>query len=828
MGWKKFNSRRKVRKKSIFLRKWFLIFIGTGLFICLVAFVCMYVWASKFKDRAEKYDMALINEIEQPSMIYDREDSEVGRIFSENRDPCKVEDVSQLFIDTLIAAEDARFFSHGGYDVKGITRVIWDMVKNKGKTQSGGASTLTQQLARNAYHLQDEAKERDESTKERKVVEIFLAQRIEKEYTKHQILEFYINRVNFGGGFHGVRSASLGFFGKEPKDLGVHECASLVGAIRNPAFFSPSSWNKDENGKRVQGLQNLQVRNRVLDRMAIEQMITESECEEYKLRPLGLNPTPIQRGTSHFHDRVAEKFEKLLKDVDVSDSVIAKGGFKIFTTIDKDIQEELEKQIDSNLLRIESRPGYEHPKHKDYVRTEDSKPAYLQAAGLAIDHHTGEVLGYVGGRDFVHSQYDFIESGKKPMGTAFFPFIYASALEAGHNSSEKLIDEAMDNRQVMIDGVEGVLGEWGHEVMSPRYEGSISMRRSLAASKIAATVRLGRKVGLSGVWDTAKKFGFEKPDGRLLNKTLLGSEESSLSSVVKSYGVFPNAGKKVEKLVWITKIEDAHGKELYLWDGIDRTEQVISDASAFLIHTMLEDSLKKGSGEEVFHKNDMGRFIGGGKTGTTSDFSNHWFVGYNGRVTCGLWAGFYDGSRKEIYQDAFSKDTVMPIWIDTMKKAESKLSRGVIKMPDDILKMKICKHSGMLATKGCEEYVHNVVTGEKEHLSTSYDEYFHRTKKPRGACPIHGASLGNFHDGVQLGGEMSPIERMNTIPIKPKSPTLVGKDPYHAEASVYAAKRQVTIVAGRGLNSMNFELTEDEKSRVLIPMDQPTQMDITE
>jgi len=290
MGRKKFNSRRKVRKKSIFLRRWVVFLFISGATVAAVCCVIAWGWASEYKERSKGYDLSLINEIEQPSRIYDRDDDEVGRIFSENRDPCKVEDVSQLFIDTLIAAEDARFFSHNGYDLKGITRVVVDMLKNKGQSQSGGASTLTQQLARNAFHLQDEARIRKESTKQRKMVEIFLAQRIEKEYTKHEILEFYINRVNFGGGFHGVRSASLGYFGKEPRDLEEHECASLVGAIRNPSFFSPSKWSTDKKtGEKVQGRQNLEVRNRVIDRMAIEGMITEAEREEYKKRPLSIS-----------------------------------------------------------------------------------------------------------------------------------------------------------------------------------------------------------------------------------------------------------------------------------------------------------------------------------------------------------------------------------------------------------------------------------------------------------------------------------------------------------------------------------------------------------
>lgn len=829
MNWKKFNSRRKVRKKSIFRRKWFIMFFGIGLICCVMAVLVIWIWSGKYRDRADTYDLDLVNELQMPNMIYDRGSNEVGRIFNENRDPIPVGDVPQLFIDTLIAAEDARFFSHKGYDLKGITRVVLQEIQ--GGSISGGASTLTQQLARNAYYLQDERKQRKESTYERKLVEIFLAVRLEERYTKQDILDFYLNRVNFGGGFHGIRSASLGFFGKEPKDLEIHECASLVGAIRNPAHYSPSSVNKKPDGKRQQGYQNKLVRNRVLVRMAVEGMISEQERDEFMQRPLVLNPDPILRGTSHFHDRVADKFEQILSEKGISETEKAKGGYQIFTTIDKDIQEMMEQDLKKKLMSVESREGYSHPKYSDYVRSEDSRPAYLQGSGMMMDNETGEVIAYVGGRDFAHSQYDFIESGRKPLGTAFFPFIYASAIENGLNSSTQLIDEAMDNRQVMIDGVEGILGEWGHEVISPKYEGYIPMRRALAASKIAATVRLGRKIGLEEVWRTCQKFGLRKPEGRLLNRTLLGSEDASITELVKAYSAFPNGGKKVKDLVWISHIKDDKGKIIYQWNNENelKSERVIRHSTAFLVNKMLEDALKNGSGSDVFRAAKMKGFEGGGKTGTTSDFSNHWFVGYNGSVTCAVWSGFYDGVRDEIYPDAFSKETVMPIWIDVMRKAQDKLGSKKIKQPDDVVKMRICSHSGKRESKACEEHVHNIVTGESSYKSTSYEEYFHIDQRPRGTCPVHGASLGDFHsEYLESQSTLSAIERLNMVPIKPKQPTLVGEDPYNSITPVYSSKKKSIYRAGRGLGSMDFDFLDEQNGMVEIEVLKPPRMLITD
>ncbi|MFT5906234.1 MAG: membrane peptidoglycan carboxypeptidase [Cryomorphaceae bacterium] len=805
------------------------MFFGTG-FICMVlAALVAWMWSAKYRDRADTYDLDLVNDLQVPNMIYDREKSEVGRIFNENRDPIPVGDVPQLFIDTLIAAEDARFFSHDGYDLKGITRVALQEVK--GGSTSGGASTLTQQLARNAYYLQDERKRRKESTYERKLVEIFLAIRIEERYTKQDILEFYLNRVNFGGGFYGIRSASLGFFGKEPKDLEIHECAALVGSIRNPAHYCPTSLNTNAEGERERGYENKLVKNRVLIRMGIEGMINAEERDEYMKRPLELNPDPIRRGTSHFYDRVAEKFDQLMSENGISEIEKAKGGYKIFTTIDKDVQEMMERDIKKKLISVERQEGYEHPKYVDYVKSEDSKPAYLQGAGMMMNNETGEVIAYVGGRDFEQSQYDFIESGRKPLGTAFFPFIYTSALENGMNSSTQLIDEAMDNRQVMIDGVEGILGEWGHEVASPKYEGYIPMRRALAASKIAATVRLGRKIGLEGVWNTSEKFGLKRPEGKLLNRTLLGSEDASITELVKAYSAFPNGGEMVKDLVWISHIADASGALVYQWNKESevKTDRVMSDSSAFLVNKMLEDAIKNGSGSDVFKAAKMENFQGGGKTGTTSDFSNHWFVGYNGNVTCALWSGFYDGVRKEIYTDAFSKETVMPVWLDVMRKAQEKMGIKSITQPEDVVKLRICSKSGKLESRACEEHVRNIVTGENGYKSTGYEEYFHIDQRPKGACPVHGASLGDFHSDFQASeSQLSPIERLNMVPIKPKEPTLVGEDPYKSIAPIYAPRQKSIYRAGRGLGSMDFDLLDEQNSASEIELMKPLRMVITD
>ena len=219
-----------------------------GLILCGLGYWVFDYKTTPFKDRAQTYDLTQIDDVEVKSLIVDRKGREIGRIFVENRDKISIKDVPQMMINALIAGEDQRFFEHDGVDRIGIIRAVYLNWKAGRRTQ--GASTLTQQLARNAFHLKEEADKRGEGGLERKAVEAYLALRIEKEYGKYEILEFYLNRIPFGSGYYGIRSASLGYFGKEPRDLTTSECASLVGCIKNPTRISPLN-NLNETGRRV-------------------------------------------------------------------------------------------------------------------------------------------------------------------------------------------------------------------------------------------------------------------------------------------------------------------------------------------------------------------------------------------------------------------------------------------------------------------------------------------------------------------------------------------------------------------------------------------------
>ncbi|MFA9263170.1 MAG: transglycosylase domain-containing protein, partial [Undibacterium sp.] len=325
----------------------------------------------EYRKRAATYDLARINDLEEPSIILDRNGKEIGRIFVQNRSVIPYEQIPEIFIKTLRAGEDSRFLTHHGVDYIGVVRAV--ILNAQGGNQ--GASTITQQLARNAYNLKEEAVIRKESTIQRKMVEAFLARRIEDRYSKKEILTFYLNRIYFGSGFYGIRSASLGYFGKEPMDLTAEECASLVTLIKNPNGRSPL------NNPEV----NRTGRNYVLGRMREEGMISSSELARLKELPLRLNSKPLRRGTSHLYERVAEAVGRAL-----GEDALASGKFTIHTTILAEAQNAAQKSLLESLAKAEARPDYKHPKYKDY-RKGDTKPAeYLQGAVLMLDHETGE------------------------------------------------------------------------------------------------------------------------------------------------------------------------------------------------------------------------------------------------------------------------------------------------------------------------------------------------------------------------------------------------------------------------------------------------------
>lgn len=764
--------RSKSRKKRLFfLRKgfWltlFVLFAACGITAWLVA----DDYLKPYRERAMIYDMARINDLEIPSIILDRNGEEIGRFFVQNRSVISIDDVPQLFINALMSGEDQRFMTHNGVDYVGIARAAW--LNYKGNRQ--GASTITQQLARNAYNLKTEADKRGESEIDRKLVEIFLAMRIEQHYSKHEILEFYLNRIYFGSGFYGIRSAALGYYGKEPVDLSVEECASLVTLIKNPTGRSPLN-NAEAN---------MNGRNYVLGRMHFDGHIGRRERDAAQLTPLNLNPRPLRRGTSQLYERISDAVTRNL-----GEEALESGGFIIHTTILAPAQHAAEEALLESLAQAEQNPGYARQRMNDFQRGSEETPEFLQGAVLMVEHDTGEVLVHVGGRDYSRAQYDFIEQGRRPLGTAFHPFIHIAALEKGGTPADIIDDQQMDNRAVMISGREGVLGEWGMEVANPVYEGEITARRALEASKIAANVRLANQTGIERVIDTANRFGFSMQIAERLPRIAVGFEDASLRQVVRAYSAIPRSGKLGRSdLMYLDRIVNSEGRTVWRHNRSTAAEETASDpATAWQVHDMLAGSLERGSAQGALEKLIERPFHGGGKTGTSADFSDNWFVGYNSRITCGVWAGFLTSGGESIYPGAFSRDIAMPVWIAAMNAAAPSFRGEKPEPPENVVQLGVCSVSGQRATSFCQHQVEDLESGRIVTRSTSITEWFRGDVAQIPYCGIHSGGLDDLAGGSSGGALVNTARGLNASPIRPTAPAVLGDDPFMTEVPAFVS-----------------------------------------
>jgi penicillin-binding protein 1A len=740
---------------------------------------------AKWDEKAQAFDYSKLTAMESASVIYDRNGQVMGRIFIQNRDQVPLDQLSPEIQKAAVGAEDVRFYQHKGVDYFGIFRA---MVRN---TQSGrtrqGASTLTQQLARNSFP--DELPSSDRSYG-RKMLEIAVAKEIERRYTKEQILELYLNRVFFGAGFYGAEAAARGYFGKHAKELNLSESATLCGLLKNPSNFSP--WrNRDAC---------VEQRNYVLQRMHDVKLISNEEYDKT------IHEDLIVKNRRPFHQEsyAAEMVVQQVKK-QVGDESATSGGYRIYTTIDSKLQQKAEESLRNQLSVVERHEGFEHQTYAQFdqiyrayrkkAQTEGEanagtapEPEYLQGSVVVLDNASGGILALVGGRDFVHSEYERAVSAKRPVGTAFEPLVYAAAFENGLFPGTAVQDAVIDNRQVMIGGTTGILGEWGPERVDNKYEGIVSARTALVKSKNAASVRLGMMIGhnlsesLSLLGEVTKKAGIESPL-RQFPAAFLGSSEMTLMEMTLANTIFPNGGMRPEKSFIIERIEEKDGHVIFE----EKPERVraIHGTTAYETHSCLSQVLDRGTADKTFTELGLKHYDLGGKTGTAYNFTDVWFLGYSSEVTCGVWAGF-DKPRTTIYRGAFSNEIALPIWANVMKETFANYRPREIVPPKGMIKVEICSASGLLATEKCVETIENEETHEKLPHRTTYFEICTEAQAPKDGCDIHGGVPRTVRSDSRRGSAGQwPVAQLasNTAantPVLLKAPTVIGNDPYNS------------------------------------------------
>ncbi len=599
----------------------------------------------------------------------------IADFFSEKRRPVPLESIPIAMREAVIAVEDRRFYSHWGIDMVRIPGIIWGAVRSGGRIR--GTSTITQQLARSMFLSPDR-------TVTRKVKEMLVAVELERHYSKDEILELYFNQVWFGGPTYGVEAAAERYFGKTAAALNPVECATLAAMIANPSVYSP--WTHPDR--------LLKRRNFFLATMRRLGRINDAQYTRYSKQPLGVLPPGSQTNEAPYF---VEEIRRYLAER-YGYSFVYSSGAVVHTTLDLDVQRAANTAVSERVERIERDYGLRPSKsHYDSVARLDSTigaPRYLQAALVAMEVGTGAVRAMVGGRDFGASEFNRATQARRQAGSTFKPFVWAAAIDNGMTAADIEYDSAI---AIPIPG---------QPVYRPRnfdgkFLGPISLRRALALSRNLVSVRLIQKLGPELVVRYAHQLGITSPL-RPVYSLALGSVEVSLLEMTRAFNTFANGGVRVEP-VMVTKIEDNRGTviEQHRFD----CQPVLRPAVAYIITSMLQSVVNEGTGAAVRAVGYSGPAAG--KTGTTDDYTDIWFIGYTPELCCGVWIGF--DQKRTIYRGATGGGGAAPIWGEFIKRVRpDSLASREFAIPDSIITTPVCEMSGQLARPSCPRVVYEV------------------------------------------------------------------------------------------------------------------------
>jgi penicillin-binding protein 1A len=620
--------------------------------------------------------------------IYDADEQPAFTLFKEQRIEVPLSKVSQNLVDALVAVEDQRFFDHGGVDVIRIGGAAWRNLMDGWGTQGG--STLTQQLARQSFLTR-------EKTIRRKLKEVVVAARLEKEFSKEDILELYLNKVYFGDGLYGAEAASLGYFGKHASELTIPEAALLAGLVKAPSSYAPTV-NMEKAVAR---------RNATLEAMRSAGMIDQATFDAAVRDKVEL--TDGLRGREGFGQYFKEEVRKQLVERFGWERVY-EDGLRVYTTVDLKLQKAAEAEAARAVAEIEER-------QLRRKRGATSEP--LQAALVALDPRTGEVRAMVGGRSFDKSRFNRVTQAQRQAGSAFKTFVYAAALEEGYTPASII--------RPMTTPIMTLEGAW-----VPDDHGSsaaMTMRAALKQSSNRAAVGMLQEIGIPSALRMSEKLGIESVPG--VPSLALGSGEVTLLSMTAAYAAFANSGVRPEPML-IRRVETAEGEVLFR--ASPKGERAVSEATAYLVNAMLSDVVNSGTGWQA-------RRVGftapaAGKTGTTNDYKDAWFVGYTPTLATGVWVG-YDMPRT-IIANGYAATLAVPLWGRFMATATRGEKAAQFQRPRTVTSATICRISGKRATSSCEGAVEfDEDSGLPVRQSVVYTEYFARGTEPDDYCPWH-------------------------------------------------------------------------------------------
>lgn len=616
--------------------------------------------------------------------VFDNQRRFVGRILPEKRYWVSLDRIPVFLQKAVIAVEDARFYEHSGIDLRGIARaLVKDVVKRK---MVEGGSTITQQLIKNRYLS-------GVKTIERKIDEARLAIEFEKKYTKKQILEMYFNEIYYGNGAWGIAQAARLYFDKNPEELNEAECALLAGVQKNPARYNPLGKPENVTGRR----------DVVLNRMVDLSIISARQKQTLRNQRVAITPPgQAHQYLAHIRSTLIERY---------GSNIIEQGGLEISAALDLNLQKQAEEALRAGVKRISPE---------------------MQGALICLDTATGDVLAAVGGVDSGASSFNRAFHARRQPGSAIKPLIYAAALESGITAST-----LWDDTPVTYDRGNGKT--WKPLNYGREQYGELSLRKALAFSNNVITVKLLETVGVPSFVDFAGKMGLTLRAQNGLSLAL-GSDEVTLKDLVLAYTPLAGGGLRPEART-IVRIYD---RKRQAWtENPPLTTPVLSPETSFVTTQMLKDVLTYGTAKSL-NKFSQSR-PAAGKTGTTDDYKDAWFVGYTPQIITGVWLG-YDKPRSA--GKGFTGGAVAaPIWERFMRKALAAKAVVDFPRPETVVSVSIDPTTGALATDECPE---------------KRDEFYRVGTEPTAYCPLHGgahppeAAPGPAQD---LSGQQPETER---------------------------------------------------------------------
>lgn len=633
---------------------------------------------------------------EMATQVYSADGEVIHQFFTFNRTFTPFEKIPPHAIKALLATEDRDFYSHWGINLSGVLRALLIDIIYLDPTRQG-ASTITMQLARNLYFGY-------EQTYARKIKEALTAIQIERTYSKDEILDMYLNITFFGNHAYGIKAAARRYFDKDVEDLDIHETATLIGILKGQTYYSPI-----RHPERA-----LHRRNVVLSMMMDNGDLTPAEFDSLRQLPLGLNLTdPYEMKVApYFTEYVRRQMNRLQDSLGVD---VYEDGLRIYTSLNTRIQKYMEmsvaKHIDAIQARVRRQAAFKELK-KEVSDSLFNELTTMQIAFVALDPHTGHILAMIGGRDFNKSKWNRVIQMARQPGSAFKPFLYTAAIDNGYLPSHEYRDQPVV--EFNPDST-----NWTPKNYNGKFSGQmISLRDALKRSINSIAVQLISDINPRLAVQYAREMGISTPL-RPYTSLALGSSEVIPLELVSAYGTFANNGVHV-KPISILKIEDRNGNVIYRARA--ETHEVLSPETTYIMNDLLQGVINGGTG---YRARSVYRFFepAGGKTGTTNDNTNAWFVGFTPDLVAGVWVGM-DDPQYNLGPGMAGSVAALPFWADFMKMVYDSLDIRHHSFPEatGVVRLKICRETRQLATRWCPDV---------------YEEIFNARYRPAETCQLH-------------------------------------------------------------------------------------------